>query len=138
MRVQLRNKQGVIVANETSNSDLKGVLELQNVVPWWPYLMHTDPGYLYQMEVFLHGPDDVLLDVYRLRVGVRTLSWSESTFMINNRPVYFRGFGRHEDSDVCYRDLVKCCIVNRRNEIFLLFILDKRKRLRFGFNDERF
>ncbi|XP_037821334.1 beta-glucuronidase isoform X1 [Lucilia sericata] len=100
VRVQLRNKEGVIVANETSNSDLKGVLELQKVMPWWPYLMHPEPGYLYQMEVFLHGTDNVLLDVYRLRVGVRTLSWNNTTFMINNRPVYFRGFGRHEDSDI--------------------------------------
>lgn len=100
VRVQIRNKEGVIVANETSNSDLKGVLEIQKVIPWWPYLMHPDPGYLYKMEVFLHGADNALLDVYRLNVGVRTLSWTNSTFTINDKPVYFRGFGRHEDSDV--------------------------------------
>lgn len=106
VRVQLRNKEGVIVANETSNSDLKGVLEIQKVMPWWPYLMHSEPGYLYQLEVFLHGTDNVLLDVYRLRVGIRTLSWDNSTFMINNRPVYFRGFGRHEDSDVSFVEII--------------------------------
>lgn len=91
------------MANETSNSDLKGVLEIQKVMPWWPYLMHPEPGYLYQLEVFLHGANNELYDVYRLKVGVRTLSWNNTSFMINGKPVYFRGFGRHEDSDVSRR-----------------------------------
>lgn len=100
-------------------------------MPWWPYLMHPEPGYLYQMEVFLHGTDNVLLDVYRLRVGVRTLSWNNTSFMINNHPVYFRGFGRHEDSDVgCVRDINLVC--TRLNFVFLA---DTWKGFGFSFND---
>lgn len=40
------------------------------------------------------------MDVYRLKIGVRTLHWNSKQFLINGKPIYFRGFGRHEDSDV--------------------------------------
>lgn len=49
--VQFRDREGEIVANTTSGSDLKGYIEIDNVKPWWPYLMHPEPGYLYTMEV---------------------------------------------------------------------------------------
>lgn len=41
-----------------------------------------------------------IIDVYRLKVGIRSLAWNEKQFLINGKPIYFRGFGRHEDSDV--------------------------------------
>jgi hypothetical protein len=31
--------------------DLKGIVTIENVKPWWPFLMHEEPGYLYTMEV---------------------------------------------------------------------------------------
>jgi len=40
-------------------------------------------------------------DVYRLPFGVRTVRVSGSQFMINDRPFYCLGVGKHEDSDVC-------------------------------------
>uniref|UniRef100_A0A1B0A7B7 Beta-glucuronidase n=1 Tax=Glossina pallidipes TaxID=7398 RepID=A0A1B0A7B7_GLOPL len=101
IRVQLLNKEGIIVANTTSKSDMTAILEIKNVKPWWPYLMHHEPGYLYEMEIFLiDSKTDEIQDVYRCKVGVRTLSWNNSSFMINGKPIYFRGFGRHEDSDI--------------------------------------
>ncbi|KAL9914024.1 beta-glucuronidase-like isoform 2-T2 [Glossina fuscipes fuscipes] len=101
IRVQLLNKEGIVVANTTSKSDMTAILEIKNVKPWWPYLMHHEPGYLYEMEIFLIDSNtEELQDVYRCKVGVRTLSWNNSSFMINGKPIYFRGFGRHEDSDI--------------------------------------
>ena len=41
-------------------------------------------------------------DVYRLKVGIRTVEWTEDKFLINGKPFYFRGFGRHEDSNVSF------------------------------------
>lgn len=67
---------------------------------WWPYLMHSDPGYLYELEVRLSSPTDANVDVYRMKFGFRKLSWSETGMQINGKAIYFRGFGRHEDSDV--------------------------------------
>jgi beta-glucuronidase len=39
-------------------------------------------------------------DVYRLPVGIRKLGWSNTSVTINGKPIYIRGFGRHEDSAV--------------------------------------
>ena len=39
-------------------------------------------------------------DVYRLKVGLRSVKWTEKEFLINDKPFYFRGFGRHEDFNV--------------------------------------
>lgn len=114
--VKIFDKNGTVVATDsTAGSELKGVVLVKNVKPWWPYLMHEEPGYLYDMEVTLEGksneasePLGDIYDVYRLKVGIRTLEWNNTSLLINGRPIYFRGFGRHEDSDVsvyllCYR-----------------------------------
>lgn len=37
-------------------------------------------------------------DIYRLPIGIRTLAWTNTSLLLNDRPVYMRGFGRHEDS----------------------------------------
>lgn len=39
-------------------------------------------------------------DIYRLPIGIRTLVWTNTSLLLNDRPVYMRGFGRHEDSDI--------------------------------------
>lgn len=64
---------------------------------WWPRLLHPKPGYLYNFEVALIIKGNGV-DVYRLPFGIRTVSWNKSTLMVNNKPVYLRGFGMHEDS----------------------------------------
>lgn len=64
--------------------------------------MHPEPGYLYTMEVYLSTPYQKDLDVYRLKIGVRSITWNETSFLINEKPIYFRGFGKHEDSDVSH------------------------------------
>ncbi|XP_032596877.1 beta-glucuronidase isoform X3 [Drosophila grimshawi] len=99
-RLLLYSREGDLVSNVRSDSKLLGSLQVENVNPWWPYLMHSDPGYLYKLEIKLYAANEQLLDVYRLNVGLRTLSWNNTTFLINGKPIYFRGFGRHEDADV--------------------------------------
>lgn len=50
--IQIRDRDGEIVATSKSpDNDLKGYIEINNVKPWWPFLMHPEPGYLYTMEV---------------------------------------------------------------------------------------
>ena len=81
--------------------------------------MHPAPGYLYTFEVLilffsfffyisdffkvqLQTTSGEIVDVYRLEVGIRVLKWDNKQFYINDKPIYFRGFGRHEDADVCF------------------------------------
>ena len=61
--------------------------------------MDPNPGHMYTLKVWIHS---LLLgsDVYQQPFGVRTVTWNTSHLMINNKPFYFRGFGKHEDSNI--------------------------------------
>ncbi|KAH8233584.1 hypothetical protein KR026_010029 [Drosophila bipectinata] len=115
IQANLYDKTGLLVANATSDGKLEGELQVSDVKPWWPYLMSADPGYLYQLEIKLLASNEELLDVYRLKVGLRTLSWDKSQFLINGKSVYFRGFGRHEDSDIRGKGLDNALMVRDFN-----------------------
>lgn len=39
-------------------------------------------------------------DVYTLPIGIRTVNVTSTQFLINNKPFYFHGVNKHEDSDV--------------------------------------
>lgn len=43
-------------------------------------------------------------DVYTLPVGIRTVKVTNTQFLINNKPFYFHGVNKHEDSDVSTRE----------------------------------
>nr|XP_040234343.2 beta-glucuronidase isoform X1 [Anopheles coluzzii] len=111
LKVKLYDRNGTLVSKDESEAKLQGTVVVPQVQLWWPYLMHPEPGYLYTMEITLgkaqsndaptdEKEEDTVLDVYRLKVGIRTLEWDNSSFLINGKPIYFRGFGRHEDSDI--------------------------------------
>lgn len=51
-------------------------------------------------QVSLLGNLGEVLDTYSVKVGIRTITWSNTTVYINEKPMYLRGFGMHEDSDV--------------------------------------
>lgn len=52
----------------------------------------------------------MLEDVYYLPVGIRTVKVEGTNFLINNKPFYFKGFGKHEDADVRVYNVL-CCFV---------------------------
>lgn len=95
--VQLQLQNGSQVA---ALQDCAGLLEVANANFWWPYLMHAEPGYLYNMKVSLLGLSGELLDTYTQKIGIRTVTWTSQSMFINHKPIYFRGFGMHEDSDM--------------------------------------
>ncbi len=39
-------------------------------------------------------------DLYRQPLGIRSVRVTDSQFLINEKPFYFHGFGKHEDADV--------------------------------------
>lgn len=98
--VTIYDKTMNLVVSQSVDNSLQGEVIINNVNKWWPYLMNPDPGYLYTIEVRLSTQTEIDIDIYRMKFGVRTLRWTDTTFLINDRPVYFRGFGKHEDSDV--------------------------------------
>ncbi|XP_030648398.1 beta-glucuronidase isoform X1 [Chanos chanos] len=96
VKVTLSGKDGRCVATSNGSS---GQLKIVDVNLWWPYLMHENPGYLYSMEVQITSESGVE-DVYTLPVGIRTVKVTNTQFLINNKPFYFHGVNKHEDSDI--------------------------------------
>lgn len=91
-RVQwnLQDAAGVEVASGTSCEE---VFTLDKPNLWEPGV-----GYLYDLNIYLYDAQDNLCDHYTLPVGIRTVGVSGKTFMINDKPFEFKGFGKHEDA----------------------------------------
>lgn len=53
----------------------------------------------------------VPVDRYALPVGIRTVAVDGNALLLNGRPVYLKGFGRHEDFPVTGRGLLPAVIV---------------------------
>lgn len=102
--VTLRDTNGTI-AVEDSIEGVSGTLKVPFAKFWWPRDMDPEPGYLYTLEVRVRVNDSEEEDVYRMPVGIRTVSWTNTTVLINDKPIYLRGFGRHEDSAIRGRGL---------------------------------
>ena len=65
----------------------QGKIELENVKLWQPL-----NSYLYQIKVTAGE------DVYTLPYGVRSVRVDGVKFLINEKPFYFKGYGKHEDT----------------------------------------
>ncbi|MXQ82624.1 hypothetical protein E5288_WYG009813 [Bos mutus] len=97
--VSLLDEEGKVMAE---GAGAEGQLQVPSAHLWWPYLMHEHPAYLYSLEVKLTAQTAVgpVSDFYTLPVGIRTVAVTESQFLINGKPFYFRGVNKHEDADI--------------------------------------
>lgn len=82
--IMLKDAEGSLIAAAAGE---KGVLEVKDARLWQP----LEP-YLYNFVV-KYGDDE-----YSLPYGIRTVEVKDSKFLINNRPFYFKGYGKHEDT----------------------------------------
>jgi len=60
-------------------------------------LWSTEDPHLYQATITLIDADGQVADVYALPVGIRTVQATAEGLLLNGKPVYLKGFGRHED-----------------------------------------
>ncbi|KAL3496563.1 glycosyl hydrolases family 2, TIM barrel domain-containing protein [Aspergillus germanicus] len=65
-----------------------------------PRLWEPGSAYLYQLGVSILSGDGQIIDTYNLPIGIRKVEVRGSQFLINNRPFYFKGFGKHEDTAI--------------------------------------
>ena len=72
--------------NVVAKSDCGGDMVIQNPELWCP-----ENPYLYTLVV------ETECDKYEERFGIRKVSVTNSAFLLNDKPVYFKGFGMHED-----------------------------------------
>ncbi len=73
----------------------KGKVEIEDVKLWEPM-----NAYLYNLKVDLLNENNEIIDTYEQPFGVRTVKVEDGKFLINNKPFYFKGFGKHEDSNI--------------------------------------
>lgn len=85
IKVEVLDRGGSVV---TGGTGAEGTLRIENARLWnpWP----EDP-YLYRLKVTF-GDDE-----YTEEFGIRTVEVSGTKFLINGKPFYFKGFGKHED-----------------------------------------
>ena len=82
--VEVFDTTGAKVAEGTGTT---GELTIEHVHLWNP-----GAAYLYRVKV-TYGED-----VYELPYGVRTVRVEGAKFLINEKPFYFKGYGKHEDT----------------------------------------
>jgi beta-glucuronidase len=97
VRLRLIDETDSVVSESTGAC---GVLQVDQ-----PHLWEVGAAYLYTLEASIHDPQGTLIDRYRLPVGIRTVKVTAEQFLINDKPFYFKGFGKHEDSDFRGRGL---------------------------------
>ncbi|MGL5950382.1 MAG: beta-glucuronidase [Cetobacterium sp.] len=88
IKVEIFDEEGNFVSNSL---DSKGKIEIKNPKLWEP-----ENAYLYDVKVSLINGEEV--DIYHQPCGIRTVKVIENKFLINDKPFYFKGFGKHEDS----------------------------------------
>lgn len=71
----------------------KGKLVIKNAEFWSP----NNP-YLYTLKVNTYNEE--LEDSYSLNIGIRTIKVKDDRLLLNGEPIYLKGFGKHEDSDI--------------------------------------
>lgn len=68
------------------------VVSLKDITLWQPL-----NAYLYKAKVELCKAGEVV-DVYEEEFGIRTVEVKDNQFLINGKPFYFKGYGKHEDT----------------------------------------
>jgi len=55
--------------------------------------------------------DGAIVDVYTLRIGIRTIAVEGDQLLLNGQPIYMTGFGRHEDFPVIGKGMNQALII---------------------------
>jgi beta-glucuronidase len=90
---KLFDESGVAVGEMTGQ---KGTITIDTVHLWQP-----GAAYLYKLQTqIVEKSSGNLLDTYDLPIGVRSVKVSGNKILINDKPFYFTGFGKHEDTPI--------------------------------------
>ncbi|KAF6818847.1 beta-glucuronidase precursor [Colletotrichum plurivorum] len=92
IEVSISDEEGSLVAQSYG---LSGNLTVKSVKLWQP-----GAAYLYQLRIRLLDESGGVADAYQLPVGIRSVRVEGNRFLINGKPFYFSGFGKHEDAPV--------------------------------------
>jgi beta-glucuronidase len=66
------------------------------------HLWEVHNAYLYRFVLRIVD-DDMVIDEYIEDIGIRTFEILDEDFLLNGKPIYLKGFGKHEESDIVGR-----------------------------------
>jgi beta-glucuronidase len=92
--VSVYDEAGKQVAQATGK---EGTVTVHNVRLW-----QVLDAYLYKFVIRITDGDGIL-DEYYDEIGIRTVEVRDVSILVNGSPVYLKGFGKHEDSDISGR-----------------------------------
>ncbi|GKT58398.1 beta-glucuronidase precursor [Colletotrichum tofieldiae] len=95
IRISILDEDGAVV---TQANGTKDQVTINSAHLWQP-----GAAYLYQLRVEIlsdAGADNNVVDTYELSFGIRTTEVKGDRFLINGKPFYFTGFGKHEDAPI--------------------------------------
>lgn len=94
VRARLLDREGRPVATAEGAS---GMLYVPNAQLW-----QVRQAYLYTLELEICDGEQVI-DCYTDRIGIRTVRIEGTRILVNEQPVYLKGFGKHEDFELIGR-----------------------------------
>ena len=94
VQLELLDAEGSCVAQKDGK---EGVLYVENARLW-----QVRNAYLYRLRIRIMDGEE-LIDEYEQEIGIRTVKVERTDILINGEPVYLKGFGKHEDSDIVGR-----------------------------------
>jgi beta-glucuronidase len=99
IHIRVVGKNGKVVG-EKKDAGISGVIDVRAVEFWGVH-----QGHLYDFHVEIFNGAGTLLDHHVERIGIRTVEVKGLQFLLNGEPVYFTGFGRHEDFIITGRNI---------------------------------
>ena len=92
--VSIYDEEGKLAASIAGKD---GVITIPNARLW-----NVRDAYLYKF-VFRIQDGDTVIDEYTVDIGIRTIEVKGTDILLNGKPVYLKGFGKHEDSEIAGR-----------------------------------
>ncbi len=78
----------------------EGELTIDEATFWSP-----DSPHLYEMVVELLSPEGAPIDEYTLSIGIRTIEVKNDRLYLNEKLIFLKGFGKHEDFPIIGKGL---------------------------------
>ncbi len=94
VKLSLYDEEGHFV---TEAKGRKGIIIVPDAKLW-----QVRASYLYTLKISLVRGNQ-LIDSYQMPIGIREVRINGENILINGSPVYMKGFGKHEDSDIVWR-----------------------------------
>ena len=90
--VSISNGKKIITKQTTTKGNAVSLaIEISNCVFWSP-----ENPFLYDLKIQLLR-DEGVVDEYTLPVGIREIKIAGNSLILNNKNIYLKGFGKHED-----------------------------------------